>query len=746
MTTRRQFIGIGAALGVGAVMRWQIDSKSGSLFKISRALAASDQTPLAGSSIPHFVQALPIFNSRRSSSPTLTVGMQEFQQKILPDSFYNKLSGANANGTYLWGYQIGTNAPSYPAPTVVAQRGIPTVVKYVNNLPIKPVLYNNLTVDQSIHWADPLGVHQQPNQSRYTGPVPGVVHLHGAEVPSNFDGGPDAWWTTDGKRGKAYDSLSVTDANAAIYRYPNQQPATTLWFHDHALGTTRINVLSGLAGMYLVRDQFDTGLPNNPLRLPAGDQEIELVLQDRQFSTNGQLYFPDGTESDPSAVLNGDPTNPLIHPTWIPEFFGDTIVVNGRTWPYLEVEPRRYRFRIVNGSNARFFRMNLVNTTGGAASPSIWQIGSDGGLFDQAVQPTDHEDLNRKALFLAPGERADVIVDFSGLMGKRLTLMNDAQYPYPSGGAVTPGLDDRVMQFRVIRPLSSRDSTFDPASGAALRGATGQPPAIVRLSNPTTGKLGAGVKSDTVRQLVLVEVEGSGGPIEVLLNNTKWDGLREGTTQVAGGPGAQRDAAGDMVTELPRLGATEVWEIMNLTQDAHPIHLHLIQFQLLNRQQIQTTFEPDGSADYTYRGTYDSNFPGSRPGDTFMGQDAKGAWVVTNYPRGTYIPGYGPPNGYTKANADGAIGGNPAFSPTLTGPVIVPEAGEVGWKDTIKVYPGYVTRIVARWTPQEKAIGSTAPGQNAFSFDPTSGPGYAWHCHILDHEDNEMMRPLKPTN
>jgi FtsP/CotA-like multicopper oxidase with cupredoxin domain len=227
----------------------------------------------------------------------------------------------------------------------------------------------------------------------------------------------------------------------------------------------------------------------------------------------------------------------------------------------------------------------------------------------------------------------------------------------------------------------------------------------------------------------------------VLLNNTKWDGLREGTREVAGGPGAQPDGLGDMVTELPRLGSTEVWEIMNLTQDAHPIHLHLIQFQLLNRQQIQTTILPDGSADYGYRKMYDSKFPGG----TYQGQLADGSWGSMTYAPRTYIPGFGPPNAYARPNGDGAIGGNPAFSSTLVGAVIPPEASEVGWKDTIKVYPGYITRIVARWTPEESAIGSTTPGVNAFPFDPTTGPGYVWHCHILDHEDNEMMRPLKPT-
>jgi spore coat protein A, manganese oxidase len=744
VTTRRQFITVGAAVGVGSLVRWQIDSKDGSLFKVARALAATGQTALSAATVKQFVEPLPTFNARRVSDASVQVGMVEFQQKVLPDSFYANLAPPFTFGTYVWGYQVGPNAPSYPAPTIVARRNIATVVTYVNSLHVKPVLYNTLTVDQTVHWADPLGQHG--STVPYDGPPPCVVHLHGAEVPSAYDGVPDAWWTPDGIHGKAYNSLMRTDANAAIYSYPNPQPATTLWFHDHALGATRINVLSGLAGMYLVRDQFDTGLVGNPLGLPAGNQEIELVLQDRQFDTNGQFYFPDSTSHGQG--LNGDPTNPSIHPNWIPEYFGDAIVVNGRTWPYLDVEPRRYRFRVVNGANARFFRVGLVESTSRATGPTIWQIGSDGGLFDRPIKPTDHENLNRLALFLAPGERADIIVDFTGLPGKTFTMTNDAQFPYPSGGPVTAGLDDRVMQFRVRKPLSSPDTTFDPASGAALRGGANQPPANIRLSNPTTAKLATGVKADVVRQLVLVEVEGNppapqpGGPIEVLLNNTKWDGLREGSKQIAGGPGAQPNAAGDMVTELPRLGATEVWEIMNLTQDAHPIHLHLIQFQLLNRQQIQTTLDATGTAVYGYRATYDSKFSGGM----FSGQLADGSWGPTTYRAGTYIPGYGPPNNYTVPNADGAIGGNPAFSPTLVGPAIVPEAGEVGWKDTIKVYPGYVTRIVARWAPQDIPVGTTIPGHNDFPFDPTSGPGYVWHCHILDHEDNEMMRPLKPTS
>src|SRR5207302_1116253 len=188
--------------------------------------------------------------------------------------------------------------------------------------------------------------------------------------------------------------------------------------------------------------------------------------------------------------------------------------------------------------------------------------------------------------------------------------------------------------------------------------------------------LGTGVKADVVRQLVLVEVEGNppapqpGGPIEVLLNNTKWDGFREGSNEVAGGAGAQPDGLGDMVTELPRLGATEVWEIMNLTQDAHPIHLHLIQFQLLNRQQIHTSIAPDGSAVYGYRSTYDSKFPAG----TYSGQLADGSWGPTAYAAGTYIPGFGPPHDYARPKGAGALTRLPATRlsrPELSAPALL---------------------------------------------------------------------------
>lgn len=731
MSTRRKFLQLGAALGAGSLVRWQLDPTGGSLFQAARALASIgvSQTALPGKSIPHFVETLPTFVGQRVSSASLTVGMTELQQQLMPASVYAGLAAPYQAGTYVWGYQVGNQPARTPGFTVEAKRGTPTSITYVNDLPIGGKLQPLLSIDQTIHWADPL--KQMGSNSPYSGAPVVVPHLHGAEVLSDYDGHPDAWFTADGRHGTGYRTASTAAANAAVYQYPNVQPATALWFHDHSLGATRVNVLAGLAAFYLVRDQYDTGLPTNPLGLPAGNQEIELVIQDRQFDTNGQLYFPD---SNSPFGLNGGPPNPGVHPFWIPEFFGDAIMVNGKTWPYLEVEPRRYRFRFLNGSNARMYELRLMNRDTKTAGPAFWQIGTDGGLLDKPVKLNDPADPNALRLFMAPGERADVIVDFSGLAGQTVTLVNSAKAPFPSGTSPDPQTTGQVMQFRVTRALAGRDTTFNPASGGALRGGKNQPPAIVRLSNPSTGTLAAGVSPTVKRQLVLVEVEGPGGPIEVLLNNTRWNGIRAGSSEAVPNGSKTADANGDYVTELPRVGSTEEWEVINLTADAHPIHIHLIQFQLMTRQSLNGT---------QYRNLYDSSFPGG----PYAGLQADGTWGSVNYAPGTFIPGFGPPKAYNSANTDTAIGGNPAVTPYLQGSPSVPDVNEAGWKDTIKMYPGTVTRLVVRWAPTETAVTAVSAGQNAFAFDPTrtDSPGYVWHCHILDHEDNEMMRPLRPT-
>ena len=654
------------------------------------------QIPLPGKNVPKYVSAMHHFNNlARVSGASIDVLMDEIQQLVLPAAVY---PAAYAAGTWVWGYNVGGRGIHYPGFSIQAQKGTPTTVNYVNNLPggagskVQPLI----TIDQTIDWADPLNRGSSYTIATYNGSPPAVGHLHGGEVPSNIDGGPNAWYTSDGAHHGPgyYSNTPLTTPNGANYTYPNSQEGATIWFHDHCLGATRTNVYSGLAAFYLLRDQYDTGLDNNPLGLPADNYEIEMAIQDRQFDTNGQLLFPDGFP----AGLNGPPTNPTVHPYWIPEFIGDVIVINGDSWPFLNVEPRRYRFRMLDGSNARFYSMKLMSKNG--KTLPIWQIGTDGGLLDAPVKIANE-------LLIAPGERADVIIDFTGIAnGTEFILYNSARAPYPKGSTADPQTVGQLMKFRVVLPFVT-NSTFDPAAvGATLRGGTGQPAVIPRLVNPTTGTLGTGVTITTKRQLTLNEVLGPGGPLEILVNNSKF-------------------AAAE--TERPLVGSTEEWEIINLTADAHPIHLHLVQFQLMNRQTFQTN---------KYIKAYNAAFPGGvNPADGIT------------YPVGTFMPGYGPPALYTTANVDSAVGGNPAVTPYLQGGIIPPLPNEAGWKDTIVMNPGEVTRIIVRFAPTEKPItgtGAPTPGVNMYPFDPTTGPGYVWHCHIIDHEDNEMMRPYRP--
>jgi FtsP/CotA-like multicopper oxidase with cupredoxin domain len=743
------------------------------LARPSLASTLVSQVPLPGSIVPKFVEPVPVFGApapgTAAGAPgaalprvpatcppsstagcstrtgidgktihTLDVRIQEFPQQILPPFVYP----ANVPGTWVWGYKVGSAPPHYPAVTIEAYRGAAAWITWLNELPAASRLQPLLTVDQTVHWADPnaLGcmeymnvpgagggpAYPGPCLAPYAGAVPTVTHLHGAELPGEFDGGPDQWFTADaGLRGSLYRSYANGPANGATFWYPNQQNATTLWFHDHALGTTRLNVYGGLAAFYLLRDDptkpgaVDTGLPTAG-GLPAGAYERELLVQDRQFDLDGQLLFPDGAP----AGLNGAPTNPAIHPFWIPEFFGDVIVVNGKSWPYLEVEPRRYRFRIVNGSNARFYRMSLAGPAGRA--PALWQIGTDGGLLQAPVAV--------KEVFLAPGERADLIADFTGVAaGSAWVLTNAAKAPFPSGAPPDPRTTAQIMQLRVTLPLAGRDvSCAPPACTLAT------PNRLVTASGTVAPK----VKLDVRRMLVLKEVAGPGGPVEVLLNNTKWMGVKEATIFPTGAspPGSWQPVDGatfsigpNYVTEAPRVGSTELWEIVNTTADAHPIHIHLVQFQLLNRQPYQANrYLTDWFALLAARGKKEGDGP---PSDYRVTTDAAGEPIA--------CPAGQPP----------LVGGNIDVTPYLQQSPAGPSPQEYGWKDTVVMYPGTVTRLVVRYAPQSVATGASAAGVNqygtfhpalpfgAFARSGAVSPGYVWHCHILDHEDNEMMRP-----
>jgi spore coat protein A, manganese oxidase len=766
------------------------------------------QKVLDGSVIPKFVEPVPTFNGNRvNGTHPLEISAQEFQQQILPASFYAGLPESVSykdmgtgkvvarinprKGTYLWGYKIKDEAtnrsygPQVPGFTIEARRGTRTHVHYLNDLdPFGrlpgPLLQKFLTVDLSFHWANPLNQSMSVqggdpstgldlgNPAFYAGPQPMTVHLHGAEVPSAFDGGPDSWFTP----GEAIKGPSFVSDQ---YTYPNAQDATALWYHDHVLGETRLTVYSGLMGFYLLR-----GAPESEVSppLPSGNYEVELAIQDRQFDTNGQLFFPDGNPA--GTGLNGDPGNPAIHPYAIPEFFGDVIVVNGKSWPYLKVEPRRYRFRFLDGCNARMLALRIADERGktsGPSVPTIWQIGSDGGLLDKpvaidftpftidpgdtTVTPYGSPTLKSSRLFLAPAERMDVIVDFSGFEGKTFTLVNDANTPFPGDDStLNPNVEGKIMQFRVTRHLSSADSSFNPAAHhAALRRG---PAKMVRLADGKGG-LADGVTVDNARRLVLIEQEDpdTGAPVKVLINNTSYDGQSPmGSFAWQDGqpiPEAVPFNQGNIqVTEMPQVGSTEIWEFVNLTADAHPIHIHLIQFQVLNRQVFKVGTEgPDAEPPFTIPPTqpffttpgyrtdaYEAAWPGYSPLDN-------NGFGGTRY-------GAGPPLDYLSATP---MGGNPDVTPYLVGEPIPPDPNEAGWKDTLKMYPGTVTRLVIRWAPQDVEVDRVSAGENKFPFDPTAtlrvrhddfgypgGPGYMMHCHILDHEDNDMMRPFELSN
>jgi spore coat protein A len=310
---------------------------------------------------------------------------------------------------------------------------------------------------------------------------------------------------------------------------------------------------------------------------------------------------------------------------WMQEFFGETICVNGKATPYLEVEPRKYRFRMVNGSNSRFYHLTLVPADAAGKpngqpvdAPPFRQIGSDGGLLPAP--------LTMHYLIFSPGERFDIVIDFSEHKGANLALTNDAPAPYTRGGEIVP---PEVMLFKVTRPLSGKDTSTIPDVLSPIE-----------LMNP----------AHAVRERVLAL--------------TEMDRPSDGYTMIGMIGGKHWD---DPITEDPKAGSMEIWSLANTTGDVHPIHLHLIQFQVLNRQPFDTK-----------------------------------AYMQT-----------------------GKV--------VYTGRPMAPETNErPAWKDTVKAYPGYITRIIARFDLPSGTV--TKPGDEF---------RYVWHCHVLEHEDNEMMRPYK---
>ncbi|MES2220892.1 MAG: multicopper oxidase domain-containing protein, partial [Acidobacteriota bacterium] len=390
--------------------------------------------------------------------------------------------------TTAWGYE-----GQYPGPIFDVMSGVPVAVTWENRLPTQHIFQ----IDSHIHGA------MSPSPAVRT-----VPHLHGSRTTSDSDGLPEKWFIP---------------GKSVRYHYPNDQQAATLWYHDHALGITRLNVYAGLSGLYLLRDAHEL-----TMNLPSGDYEIPMVLQDRLLDDKGQLIYQASWEEGAPVPIG----------VWGPEFFGDLPVINGTVYPHLEVEPCRYRFRVLNASNSRFYNLYLnlaAHPTDVPKLVSFHQIGSDGGFLSKPVA------LER--LLLGPAERADLIVDFSGLEGKTVTLSNNASAPFPGWDIIDPIHPTlyELMQFRVTLPASAKGKSFSmPAEKPLLR------------ISPTTATVN--------RDFALTEkMDKQGNSLGLQINGKGYD---------------------DPVTESPKLGSVETWRFINATDDAHPMHLHLVQFQV----------------------------------------------------------------------------------------------------------------------------------------------------------------------
>jgi len=626
----------------------------------------SGVAPLDPSTVPKFVNQLtrpatfvPIGTkfdrSIGRNVPLYEVTENIVFQQILPPGFPK-------TKIYAYGGKVNTAGPgqpqniqtvfSTPGPTFEATANQRIFVHYINNLdgphmfPVDPTVMaanpNNAPIPTAPFTPFP------PGYPQFQSPIVTVAHLHGGVTPSDSDGFPRSWFSKGLTRtGETFDGTT--------FEYFNGQLPTTLWYHDHALGMTRLNLAAGLEGVYIIRDPQNDNVA--PL-LPSGEFDMPLMLTDRAFNSDGSIHF----------TTVGD--NPDVHPYWDPEYFGDTIMVNGKAWPNMNVQRRQYRFRIIDGSNARFYNLALSN------GMSFTQVGADGSYLPAPV--------TLKSIFLAICERADILIDFSNLRpGTKVVLTNSANAPFP-GGDPPDANTSVVMQFTV--------QNTTPVHPQALPAKLITIPTLVETPNIGNPKL-----------FTLNEAEHpvTGDPVGVFIDGRHFD---------------------EDVTEIPRVGTTEAWYFTNLTEDAHPIHIHLVEFQLEDRQLIdrdrfKTYFEKLNGADLPL------NHPPIRinpetPVDTGDGTGVRDFLFDTQ--GGTVFPG----------------------TPSQPEP---PSPSESGWKDVFLAPPFMVTRVRLRFAPQSVKESDLFPGKNTFPFDPTDGPGYVWHCHILDHEDNDMMRPMEIT-
>jgi FtsP/CotA-like multicopper oxidase with cupredoxin domain len=680
--SRRDFLRIGGGAGAGLFFIGQVGGHS-FMVPVEAAIPGGTLDP---ADVPKYATPMlipPVMP--RAGILTLPGGKPADYYEISMTQISQQILPASLPPTAVWGYGAVKSASSRglllhnaPSLTIESKWNRPVRIKWINGLVDAngSFLPHLLPVDPTLHWANPpggdAGRDSRPDFAStpgpYSGPVPIVTHLHGAaEVGDESDGYAEAWYLPAAgnipagfaTEGTWYDFFAAKAAmkfevgwgpGFAIFQYPNNQRESTLWYHDHTLGMTRLNVYAGPAGFFLVRGGPEgdkavlDGRTGTTAVLPRpapkeGDlfppkktyYEIPIAVQDRSFNADGSLFYPD-TRALFDGIVGEYIPDGEFSPIWNPEFFGNMTMVNGNTWPFQTVEQRRYRLRFLNGCQSRFLILDFDNIDG----VEVWQIGNEGGFLATPVNLTA---TNGNRLLMGLAERADLIVDFTNVPVGNYVLGNLGP-DEPFGGGV-PGVDflvsdpastGQVMEFRVVAAVAPDPTT--PPQFLVL-------PALTRLTGGTARPLALIEKSGVGFDVDGNEVE---GPIEALLGT------------VADGTSIEHKWM-DPVSENPAVGATEVWEFYNTTADAHPMHVHEVAFQVVNREGL--VLDEDGDA---------------------------------------------------------------AVPIQLDGTTTPPEPWEDGWKDTVIAYPGQVTRLRLRFT-------------NAGQF--------VWHCHIVEHEDNEMMRPYR---
>ncbi len=693
--SRRRFL-IGAAVtGAALAVPWYFGSDTAFAFYQSTGLKKFAQ-PLRGVGPGGIPVALPdAFEAPVTGVTHYSFTIGQFTDQLHP----------NLGPTKLWGYSpaVALDEGAYPTRhlggIIVALRNKPIQITFNNKLPSKHIL----PVDTSANFSD-----ARKHQNAAT------THLHGGLVPWISDGGPFSWFTPGGQYGPSvmkgetnlYQLLNPNlQPGQAEYYYPNDQSARLVWYHDHAHDITRLNAYAGVASAYIIRDSFEANLRN--LGLPdfieSGGREIPIVIQDKIFVGSdihtkdptwagptgvGSLWYPHTYETDRWELGEHHPLGLPPDPSIIPEMFGDTMLANGTVYPEATVEARRYRLRVLNACQARFLNLQLYVDDGSpdgitltpnrkrptnAPGPDFLVLGTEGGFLPKPVHVPSNKPFDPKtlggSLVTGPAERWDLLVDFSRFAGKKVILYNDAPAPFPSGDPVNdyfPGAPDnptqpkpgfgpntrQIMRFKVV-PATSKDTPLHITTDSNLT-----PDLTPFLVPPGTAVQGGmvhlppGVK---VRQLTLNETFDGYGRLIQLLGTNK---------PVNGGFGRAYE---DPATETPKVDATEVWQIANLTGDTHPIHFHLVNVQVLGRQPFNVD---------TYTGT-----------------------------------------------------------PSYTGPAHGPDKTELGWKETVRMNPGEVTTVIMKFDLPQVPFSVPASPR-------TGGNEYVWHCHILEHEEHDMMRPL----